>query len=381
MHARTLHARFQLLSSATRTHLHRSLPPQVYKAVLLLSNTFGEAEKLRCLVQDHMIAEKGKVSGITSNCPTRFAVRHFICQDVKFNERALRSACGSAEWAAAAVTSSHGDAFRDIVQEHSRGGGRRAADPHLFWTELPILIDLVQPFSDAIHKMEADKPMLSQVTPIWQALEEHVDAFVVKHPDEKFKCLPSMLKRRRDKHCPDAAYAAVALDPCYFVQEESGEWSAAIITMDPDELERVEKYCERFVASDEIAALRKELAMLRLAPLPKQFNCLYEVCADRREEDGKIFLMTADQRRGLWTRNLAKAGFPLLALCADRLLSMHATSTASERNWSVWGQIYTKYKTRLGLVKGGKIVYIRGNSKIVEGEDNELEEICLQVVD
>jgi hypothetical protein len=113
-----------------------------------------------------------------------------------------------------------------------------------------------------------------------------VDAFVVKYPAEKFKSLPAMLLRRRDKHCPDAAYAAVALDPCYFVKE-SGEWSASIITMDADEVERVEKYCERFVASDEIAALRNELAQLRLAPLPKQFESLYGhtphgVCAERR---------------------------------------------------------------------------------------------------
>ncbi|KAG1678407.1 hypothetical protein FOA52_015174 [Chlamydomonas sp. UWO 241] len=229
--------------------------------------------------------------------------------------------------------------------------------------------------------MEADSPLLSQVAPIWQALEEHVDVFVVKHPAEKFKCLPAMLKRRRDKHCPDAAYAAVALDPSYFVKEASGEWSTAIITMDADEVERVEKYCERFVAPDEIGALRKELTRLRLAPLPKQFESLHEVCADRREEDGKVFLVAANQRRGLWTRNLARAGFPLLGLCADRLLSMHATSAASQRNWSAWGQIYTKYKTRLGLIKAGKIVYIRGNSTIVAGEDNEFEEVCLQVVD
>jgi hypothetical protein len=230
--------------------------------------------------------------------------------------------------------------------------------------------------------MENGKVATARLAPIWQSLEEHMDAFVVKYPAEKFKSLPSMLQRRRDKHCPDAAYAAVAFDPCYFVKE-GGEWSAAIITMDADEVERVEKYCERFVAPDEISALRKELARLRLAPLPKQFESLYEVCAERREERGKVFLAPTDQRRGLWTRNLAKAGFPLLALCADRLLSMHATSAASERNWSVWGQIYTKYKTRLGLEKGGKIVYIRGNSKIVEGEDNkdEFEEVSLQVVD
>jgi hypothetical protein len=44
-----------------------------------------------------------------------------------------------------------------------------------------------------------------------------------------------MLKRRRDKHCPRGA---------------------GINVMDADQVARVEKYCERFVASDQIDALR-----------------------------------------------------------------------------------------------------------------------------
>jgi hypothetical protein len=47
----------------------------------------------------------------------------------------------------------------------------------------------------------------------------------------------------------------------------------------------------------------------------------------------------------------------------------------------VWGQIYTKYKTRLGLIKGGKIVYVRCNSKFVDEDDNEITEIYLDTVE
>jgi hypothetical protein len=261
-------------------------------------------------------------------------------------------------------------------------------EEHKFWTELPLLIELVQPFSDAIHLLEGDRPLLPQVVPVWESLEQHVDAFVAKYPDEKFKSLPEMLKRRRDKHCPDAAYAALAFDPAYFLKRKdkaSGNWKTAIMTMDSDQVTRVQKYCERFVEPDQIGALRVELAMLELKPLPKQFDSLYEVCSQRTEKvDGartKVVLTCGSIRRGLWTGRLAKNGFPLLALCADRLLSMHATSAATERNWSVWGQIYTKYKTRLGLVKGSKIVYVRCNSKFVDEDDNEIAEIYLDTVE
>jgi hypothetical protein len=95
----------------------------------------------------------------------------------------------------------------------------------------------------------------------------------------------------------------------------------------------------------------------------------------------KIIITPASSRRGLLT-NLANNGFLLLALCADRLLSMHATSAESERNWSVWGQIFTKYRTRLGLLKGQMIVFVRGNSKTMHLIDDETEEeISLQIID
>jgi hypothetical protein len=128
------------------------------------------------------------------------------------------------------------------------------------------------------------------------------------------------------------------------------------------------------------------VAAAQLVPLPKKFESLNEVCSSREEvvegKKIKILITPASSRRGLWTNRLSKNGFPLLALCADRLLSMHATSAASERNWSVWRHIFTKYRTRLGLTKGEMLVYIRGNSEtilITDGDEFE-QEISLQML-
>ena len=89
----------------------------------------------------------------------------------------------------------------------------------------------------------------------------------------------------------------------------------------------------------------------------------------RLETDKKIVIMDPEQRRGVWTEILSKEGFPLVAQCAERLMCMHASAAASERNWSVWGQIYTKYRTRLELKKGEKLAYIRGNTAADELAD------------
>eukprot|EP00955_Chlamydomonas_euryale_P054958 355993-Chlamydomonas_euryale.AAC.7 len=48
---------------------------------------------------------------------------------------------------------------------------------------------------------------------------------------------------------------------------------------------------------------------------------------------------------------------------------MLATSDTSERNWSVWGQIYTKHCNKLSL--DNKIILIRGTSNILAEPDEQ----------
>lgn len=56
-----------------------------------------------------------------------------------------------------------------------------------------------------------------------------------------------------------------------------------------------------------------------------------------------------------------KATYPQLAYVACRVLSMHATTAASERDWSLWGAIYYKSRNRLSVDHAGKLVYIKSN--------------------
>lgn len=47
-----------------------------------------------------------------------------------------------------------------------------------------------------------------------------------------------------------------------------------------------------------------------------------------------------------------------MAEAATRLLSCHATTAAAERNWSVWGRVYTATRNGLKVATAEKIIFI-----------------------
>jgi len=58
-----------------------------------------------------------------------------------------------------------------------------------------------------------------------------------------------------------------------------------------------------------------------------------------------------------------KRSFPALAGVAVRLLCMHSTACASDCNWSAWGLMYSKLRSRLTLERARKLIYVRWNSR------------------
>ena len=54
--------------------------------------------------------------------------------------------------------------------------------------------------------------------------------------------------------------------------------------------------------------------------------------------------------------------YPFTTKAAQRLLSLHATSCAAERNWSAWGRIFSdKLRNGLAVTRAMKIIYIHAN--------------------
>ena len=125
-------------------------------------------------------------------------------------------------------------------------------------------------------------------------------------------------------------------------------------------------------------AIMKEFGELRMGGVPAMFSDLCETLVERdQQEDGSVQLKPAEYRRKFWQGHM-HTKFPLLAAAAARLLSAHVTSCATERNWSLFGNIFSKTKNRLALERAKKIAFIRGNSKESTGAD---EEVMLSVID
>ena len=75
--------------------------------------------------------------------------------------------------------------------------------------------------------------------------------------------------------------------------------------------------------------------------------------------------------------------YPTIALVAHRLLSMHATSCAPERNWSHWGNIYSKKQSSMKLSTAEKFTFVESAAKIaykdLKGAEEEIELLCHDV--
>jgi hypothetical protein len=72
------------------------------------------------------------------------------------------------------------------------------------------------------------------------------------------------------------------------------------------------------------------------------------------DEKGKVSVPPTRARINFWASPAAQRTCKHLAAVAQRLLTMHATSYASERKWSVWGRIYAKSRARLAVARAEK---------------------------
>ena len=65
---------------------------------------------------------------------------------------------------------------------------------------------------------------------------------------------------------------------------------------------------------------------------------------------------------------IGKAKFPLLAPLAARLFYIPPSNCLSKRNWSLFGNIITKQRSRLAPDKAEKLVFIQTNSYLLDEE-------------
>ena len=127
-------------------------------------------------------------------------------------------------------------------------------------------------------------------------------------------------------------------------------------------------------------AVLKELGALCIGVLPAELTDVRSALHERKElEDKSIQLASAEHRRIFWLNHMQPYS-PLVAIAAGRFLSAHVTSCATDRNRSLFGNIFFKTRNRLHVEKAQKLAFIRANSSL--GQAGGLnEEIRLSLID
>jgi hypothetical protein len=293
------------------------------------------------------------------------------------SKEAMKAACVSEKWEQASLTSEKADAIRTAVL-----GNRNSC----FWKDAEAALKLVQPVSDAIHQIEADKPLLSSIHVVYKQLTEHAKVFM-ETQSGKFvrEDLEKLFRDRFLKHKHPAMPAAFLLDPSNFKKSAAGKWVPHFDMLTPEECEDVKDLIARIALDsakeDFEDAFDLEWSKLLLSPLPTALQAMVPYL-QRRDEGtgGVIYVSSASERIQFWDVHAINA-FPIIAKVAVRLLSMHSTTCATERNWSIWGALFRKSRSRLQLERAEKLVFLKGwLSKQSSNEESE-QALMLQLLE
>jgi hypothetical protein len=95
--------------------------------------------------------------------------------------------------------------------------------------------------------------------------------------------------------------------------------------------------------------------------------------------NGRDQVAAVGMRKGLWKR-YGMALYPALAKVALRLLSIHPTSAATERNWSLWGRVYTAARNTLGLERAKALIMFCFNDRCQRTDQQDFK-LLLSVVE
>jgi hypothetical protein len=196
-----------------------------------------------------------------------------------------------------------------------------------------------------------------------------VNGLIVKkgQPDKHTTLTEVFHHRLREFYCKPAFAAAYLLDPVHFLLSKTGVYELPFDKMSMSEQNDAMSDIERLGGADTVADLA-EAQLNGFQGLNDLHKRTLQSCvsiAEQAQADGSVKSITVPvhKRRQLWEKVLVKL-YPNLAKVAVQYLSMHATSCASERNLSVFGRLYDKFRGKLKLERAEKIVYLSVHERV-----------------
>jgi hypothetical protein len=260
----------------------------------------------------------------------------------------------------------------------------------VFWENLRHSIAFLQPFSDFVHQIEADCPSLGRSYEGIMQLDEHVRAST-----ESWKSKPAFQAdaeqvletwERRLKGngqvtpiLQAAHVAAYLLDPAYATVDKD----CVSLPEIPAEHEQMARDLVKRVGG---AAAAREFEQLLLGGYAGELRGPAAVCTDSSaamvsvgSKRARTAATPIGSRKGFW-RRYGKRSYPNLAKVALRLLAAHSTSASTERNWTLWGRVYTSARTALGLERAKKLIMFCFNDRCRVADQNDFH-LLLETVE
>jgi hypothetical protein len=309
---------------------------KVYKKALDISNVVNGAQRLNQLLHDlQREANIKKPKGLSHHCPTRFAVMHAIAHDIQDVKAQLSQIPLHDKYT---VAVSNVEAAREKSFKNSVTNGE-------FWVDLKKVLELMKPVAKAISHLEGDKPLLSTVYTIMMDLMKHAkdweaqvgeDGKTLVNSAAKYKGTAAAFEQRITSHMKPSIMAAWLLDPRNM--EKVGE-VYHLPNMNPAHKAAALKYItERGTGPDALSAIKTEVTTFKIVGI-EDSECVdyIDLIKSRMVEEKDV----SDLCLKFWSSEMGgKKVYPMISKAAVTLLGMHATACATERNWSIWGNIF-----------------------------------------
>jgi len=227
-------------------------------------------------------------------------------------------------------------------------------------------VQALDPICDTIYTLEADKPLLSQVRGCWRGMNKH---FAMIQSEQQIPVheadLLAVLTERYRKSFHAAIPAAFLLDPAHAIDIGSSNIIPPWGSLHDEDRAAVKNLLRRMAPRGKQNAVVEELVQFIGAGYADK-DFARAAMSKGTNEKGQPIQKAVDLRRAVW-RSCMEKKYPILSALALRLLSMHATSCMSERNWSVWRFTCRDNRRRLALQKAEKLVFISSIAAMTDG--------------
>jgi hypothetical protein len=342
----------------------------VNDATNFMANYLNNSGAAKALLDHYQIEVYGKKLSIDVSVPTRFATNLFVMRSIQRSKAALVQAASDSEWLSLGGKS-------DEVKE--------SIDQVTFWSHLKNANEFLQPFSDMIHQIEADRPALGRCYQGLMTLDAHVRNGVGQWEaaalcDEQACSIALQTWERRlgegagvgrsgvQELLLPAYTLAFLLDPLYAqVSKDSEDVTLPQVPWSHENA--AQELVTRVGGKDALS----ELQALQMEGWSEDMCGKVIVCAGKKEATGKSttnHVTAVKMRKGFWKR-FGRTKYPSLSEVALRVMGVHPTSAATERNWSLWGRVHTSARNALGLERAKKMITFCFNdrAKAVDQDD------------